>query len=300
MENKLKCNYLEANYKVEKMFMRGPINFELDVSTNQTYHIIIKQNSQKRDIMILSETEVEASNIYDVLTRLERLLMVMDGYFIRLENLSILNSKGILSDELNKYAKDKFEKRLNYYYSDDFCKNVRYKLVDFESILTSELFKKWNTLLDDLGNVNQMFLYAISSIGLPIDIKCAFLIEMAESFADAVKIYTSLIVRKNRNGKKTLRNYLDALINKYGKEIFQKELSYKYGKFLRKLVNSRVNIMHIKLEEKKPYLNGNDSYLYSLKFYFLYRKIMLDLLDVNESEYKDNLQRCISLINSSN
>lgn len=300
MEKGLKCNYLEANYKNEEMYMRGPINFELDVFTNQTYHIIIKQKGQKRDIIILSKTEVEASNIYDVLTHLERLLMVMDGYFIRLENLSILNSKGILSDELNKYAKDKFDKRLNYYFSDDFCKNVRYKLVDFESTLTSNLFKKWNDLLDRLGNVNQMFLYAISSIGLPRDIKCALLIEMSESFSHIVKFYTSLIVHNNRYGKKTLRNYLDALINKYGKEIFEKELSSNFNDFLSILVNSRVNIMHIKIEEKNPYLNGNDSYLYSLKFYFLYRKIMLELLDVNESEYKDNLQRCISLLNSSN
>ena len=96
------------------------------------------------------------------------------------------------------------------------------------------------------------------------------------------------------DGKPTLKNCLDALIIKYGKEIFNKELSSsQYNQFLNVLVNSRVNIMHVKRNQRKPALNGKQSCLYAQKLSLLYRKIIFELLQINESLYLEKLKHCV-------
>lgn len=80
----------------------------------------------------------------------------------------------------------------------------------------------------------------------------------------------------------------------YGVDIFSRELSSDYESILQIMVNSRIKIMHIKRKQNGLYFNGNESILYILKMNLLYRKIMFEMLNIEEVNYKDNLLRCVS------
>ena len=58
-------------------------------------------------------------------------------------------------------------------------------------------------------------------------------------------------------------------------------------------VNSRVNIMHVKRNQRKPALNGKQSCLYAQKLSLLYRKILFELLQINDSLYLEKLKHCV-------
>ena len=64
------------------------------------------------------------------------------------------------------------KQRLSYFESADFCNYSVDKLLNFENIITEDLFYRWEELLDELDVVNQMYLYAISDSRIPVDIKC--------------------------------------------------------------------------------------------------------------------------------
>lgn len=121
------------------------------------------------------------------------------------------------------------------------------------------------------------------------------MIELAEPLIEIVKKHTNFFssLTPGLHGT-SLKNCLDTLIKKYGVDIFRKELSNNYEQFLSSMVNSRVRIIHIKREQKGLFFNGNESGLYTLKMSLLYRKIIFEVLNINELDYKDNLIKCVS------
>lgn len=174
-------------------------------------------------------------------------------------------------------------------------------MLGFDSIITADLYCKWEKLLDELDVVHQMYLYSLSNSGMTVDIKCAFLIELAEPLVEIVKKHTNFYASLTPGARGTsLKNCLDALITKYGVDIFERELSNDYEKFLSALVNSRVRIMHIKREQKGVYFNGAESVLYALKMNLLYRRIMFEVLGIDEVNYRDNLKKCVSRLDEWN
>ena len=157
------------------------------------------------------------------------------------------------------------------------------------------IFCKWEQLLDELDVVHQMYLYSLSDSKITVDVKCAFLIELAEPLIEIVKEHTKLFSSLTPGARGTLlKNCLDALITKYGVDILSRELSSDYESILQIMVNSRIKIMHIKRKQNGLYFNGNESILYILKMNLLYRKIMFEMLNIEEVNYKDNLLRCVS------
>lgn len=146
-----------------------------------------------------------------------------------------------------------------------------------------------------------MYLYSLSDSKMPIDAKCAFLIELAEPLVEIVKAHTHFYSSLNPGERGTsLKMCVDALISKYGTDIFAKEITSKYDKFLQTIVNSRVRIMHIKRQQKGLFLNGPESVLYAQKMTLLYRKILFEILDIDEDTYKENMQSLIDSLDKWN
>ena len=52
--------------------------------------------------------------------------------------------------------------------------------------------------------------------------------------------------------------------------------------------------MHIKREQKGVFFNGKESVLYLLKMNLLYRRIMFEVLGIDEANYKNSLLKCVS------
>ena len=300
MEQTAKCKSLVAVYKDNKLMLDGPHEISFDVQKDNVFHIGVEQFGIRK-ITITSDKDVPVMDLYELLSHTERLLMLLDGTFITLSEIQLSESN--IADEkvLHSCEEELMNCRLSYFSSAGICNYCIDKMMGFDFGVTAELFHKWEKLLDELDIVHQVYLYSLSDNGMPADLKCAFLIELAEPLVEIIKEHTNLFpsLKPGAYGT-TLKDCLKALIDEFGADIFEKELSYDYNKFLSTLVNSRVRIMHIKRKQEKPHFNGSESNLYSSKISLLYRKIMFDILGFSEADYSDNLKKCVSELNEWN
>ena len=183
--------------------------------------------------------------------------------------------------------------RLRCYESADYCRYRDHKFLDFELLLSEQIYKKWILLRDELGIMHPVFLYNMAKDTSTIDAKAAFLIEMAEPLVELVKEHTIFFscLSPGKSGT-SLRMCLDSLIVTYGKDIFSRELTNRsaYDTFLDKSIKTRVRIMHIKKNAEKGYYSSKEYVLYVVKFSFLYRRIILELLGVPYEDYINALQ----------
>ena len=282
------------------MLLGGPHIVEFDTTDEQKFHIKIEQCGF-RMIAITSDRDTSAFDLYAILTRIERLLMLLEGVFIPLSELKLSESDTANEKQLTSFQNNLIKGRLSYFSSADFCNYKVDKLLEFDTILTAELYSKWEQLLVELDLVHQVYLYFLSNSKITVDVKCAFLIELAEPLIEVVKEYTKFFSSLTPGPRgASLKNCLDALITKYGADIFGSELASDYERFLFAMVNSRVRIMHIKREQKGVFFNGNESVLYMLKMNLLYRRIMFEVLGIDEAIYKNSLLKCVSRLDEWN
>ena len=280
MEQIANCKLLTAVFEADNLRLDAHI-LKFDTIGKERFHIEIEQ-FVVRKITIATHEDVVVYDLYAVLTRVERILMLFDGV-------------------LNLYGDNLAQSRLSYFISADFCSYRVDRLLEFDKVLTAELFEQGVNLIHELDIVHQMYLYSMSNSKITVDVKCAFLIELAEPLIEIVKEHTKFFSSLFPGSHGTsLKNCLDALITKYGEDIFKRELSGNYEQFLSALVNSRVRIMHIKRKRSGVYFEGNESVLYIMKMSLLYRKIMLEVLDIDESYYRECLLKNVSRINQWN
>lgn len=246
MEQVVKCNSLSAIYRNNNLILGGPHLIQFDTMQDNQIHIKIEQFGI-REIMVTSKEDISVFELNSIFSRIERLLMLFDGTFLSLSEIRLHGTDEAEKSKLNSCKEHLMRGRLSYFSSADFCSYSVDKLLEFDTTLTAELFDKWEKLLDELDVVHQMYLYSLSNSGITVDVKCAFLIELAEPLVEIVKGHTnyfSTLIPGARGT--TLKSCLDALITKYGVDIFEKELSNNSEQFLSAMVNSRVRIMHIK------------------------------------------------------
>lgn len=300
MEQIAKCKSLTAIFKEDNFILGGPYIIEFNTIGDKQFHIKVEQGGIRK-IMITSDEDVSVFDLHAVLSRIERLLMLLEGTFIPLTEIQLSESDTVEKSVLSSCKGHFMIGRLSYFSSADFCRYSENKLLRFDSVLTSELFCKWEQLLDELDVVHQMYLYSLGDSGITVDVKCAFLIELAEPLIEILKKHTNFFASLTP-GKRgtTLKDCLDALIRKYGVDIFRSELLNNYEQVLSAMVNSRVRIMHIKREQKGVYFNGDESVLYILKMNLLYRRIMFEVLNIDEVNYRDNLIKCVSKLDKWN
>ena len=290
----VKCKKLKAVFKNNEENLRGPLRH--DFYTSDGLHIQIQQGPD-REITIETEEEKNACGMYLSLTYIEQLLMLLGGKFVPIKELQLSESESATDADLTEKANELIEKRLPYYESANFCISYSDEWVKFESVITLELYDKWLKLLDDLDIVHQVYMYSLSAGEKMDDVRYAFLAELAESLVEIVKLYTELFKTLNPGEKgTTLKSCIAALISEYGKTIFQTELEDKYDSFLKRMINSRKRIMHVKRNQSKNCFNGRESIVYSLKMSFLYRRVLLELLGIKEEIYIKEMKKSVKSV----
>ena len=152
----VKCRKLVATYQDEKLILEGPKFLKFQVDENVLVEI---EQLGTRIITIIFVEEDSFRELYGILTKVERLLMIIDGRFIPLKELLFDDFENGTSEHLKSYSENIMNSRLSYYKSADFCNYELDKLIDFETIITSKLFADWQSILDELSIVHQMFLY---------------------------------------------------------------------------------------------------------------------------------------------
>lgn len=291
--DRLYCEGIEINQFIKNGILGSkedisvPFNFE-----NSEYTIKISQFGF-RTITISANKQQELDSFLSIFYLLEKLLMLMEGEFLEVKEYKIISDE----IETSKQTKDLFKNRLSLYESADFTRGLHSKFVEYDSILSEKILLSWIKILDELDILHTVVLYSMADTKLPLDIKCAFFIESSESLSELLEKQTDFKIEKDR-GKKTLKNRLKAIIDMYGQEIFADELHTNEDKFLEVLVNSRNRIAHIKSNQKKVYLKGEEYLLYTIKFSYLYRHILLELLGIDYELYKDKIIK--SVVSSNN
>ena len=295
MEKLAKCKIVIGTYINDNIILGGPHVAEFETSDNK-FFIKVEQCGYRK-ISIKASEDTSVFELYGVFTKIERLLMIFDGQFLNLENLEFTDSSDTEKSMLKSVGNNLMHQRLTYFKSVDLVSYKADKLLEFDEVLSSDLYDKWEQLLEELDIAHQMYLYAMGDTKITVDVKCAFLIELAETLVEVLKVYTDSFQKLKPGNGTSLKECVKALIEEYGKDIFEREMEANEKEFLSTMINSRVRIMHIKRNQKKKYFNGNESVLYILKLSLLYRRILLDILGVDKQVYIDKLQKCVSRLN---
>ena len=295
MEKLAKCKMVIGTYINDNIILGGPHVAEFETSDNK-FFIKVEQCGYRK-ISIKASEDTSVFELYGVFTKIERLLMIFDGQFLNLENLEFTDSSDTEKSMLKSVGNNLMHQRLTYFKSADLVSYKVDKLLEFDEVLNTDLYDKWEQLLEELDIAHQMYLYAMGDTKITVDVKCSFLIELAETLVEVLKVYTNSFQKLKPGNGTSLRACVKALIKEYGEDIFEKEMEANEKEFLSTVINSRVRIMHIKRNQKIKYFNGNESVLYILKLSLLYRRILLNILGVEEQMYVDKLQKCVSRLN---
>lgn len=295
MEKLAKCKVLIGTYINDNIILGGPHVAEFETRDNK-FFIKIEQFGYRK-ISIKASEETSVFELYGVFTKIERLLMIFDGQFLNLENLEFTDSSDTEKSMLKSVGNNLMHQRLSYFKSSDLVSYKVDKLLEFEEVLNSDLYDKWEHLLEELDIAHQMYLYAMGDTKITVDVKCAFLIELSETLVEVLKAYTNSFQKLKPGNGTSLKACVKALIEEYGKDIFEREMEANEKEFLSTVINSRVRIMHIKRNQKIKYFDGNESVLYILKLSLLYRRILLEILGVEKQVYVDKLRKCVSRLN---
>ena len=263
MEKLAKCKVLIGTYINDNIILGGPHVAEFETRDNKFFIKIEQCGYRKISIKALEETSV--FELYGVFTKIERLLMIFDGQFLNLENLEFTDSSDTEKSMLKSVGNNLMHQRLSYFKSSDLVSYKVDKLLEFEEVLNSDLYDKWEHLLEELDIAHQMYLYAMGDTKITVDVKCAFLIELSETLVEVLKAYTNSFQKLKPGNGTSLKACVKALIEEYGKDIFEREMEANEKEFLSTVINSRVRIMHIKRNQKIKYFDGNESVLYILK-----------------------------------
>lgn len=248
-----------------------------------------------RSIKILSVREAPIRLLWSEFCLLESLLMLGTGIFLDIfEQHHIVNGKREHSDELDYLVNN----RVSYYKSGEVSYLPFKKMLSNEYLASEEKIIIWENIRAELDIIHPMIMYCLSDIKLPIDCKCALMIEAMEPLAE--------LVGKNSNEfkcpedkKQQLKVRLKALICTYGEDIFSKEYERK-EEFIQVLVNSRNRIAHIRSENDRMVLNGEESALYLMKLSLFYRRIILTTIGVEYKMYSSILKEEIRQLDTWN
>lgn len=295
-----RCSSLAIVLKNEGI-LGGPHSSIFDYDFNRSVlHIGIEQWGVRK-INISADSSVSMSNLWGFYTIIERLLMLLDGRFYTIESATFTGDACSETD-YSSYAQECLSRRLSNCKTDPaYCYSSHVFLL-YDTVLSPELLSKWIQLQDELDIVHQVVLYNIADTGITNDVKCANLIECLEPMAEIIGLYDSFFPSLKPGEKTaTLKMCIDAVISKYGQDIFAEEYGVNKGKFLQTLVNTRNRIMHIKRNQPTDkYLSGTESILYLVKLCHLYRTVILSLLGIDYSQYQSAVVKSIGQWNSWN
>ena len=149
-------------------------------------------------IHINSTSDVDEDAILYVFNNLNTLLMLFDGKFVPIVKISV-DSQDI--------TQDFSERVIPIYHSADSMLGSENILIDFSKILNEQIFSDWIELRKELDIFHNMVLYCLSDLKIPIDMKCAFMIEAFEGLSELITLKKPEIrFEKAAKGESQLKN----------------------------------------------------------------------------------------------
>lgn len=293
-----KCSNLKVVLKNEGI-LGGPHFLKMVYAFDGQDITIEVEQCGVRTIRLVSSASIAMSSLWNFYSQIEQFLMLLDGRFYYVESV-LFSGDACSENEYAVYATECLRRRLSCCKTDPVYCYSDHCFLEFKELLMPELLSKWIILQEQLDIVHQVVLYNIADTGITHDVKCANLIECLEPMTEIISVYDHFFPNlKPGERTTTLKMCIDAVISKYGKDIFSQEYTTSKDRFLQVLVNTRNRIMHIKRNQPKDkYLSGPESVLYLVKFCHLYRVVLLSLLGVNYSLYQTAVTKSVERWNS--
>ncbi len=295
---KKQCSSLKVVMKIDGI-LDGPHSTTVDYNLNgKTMHIKIEQMCVRK-ITISVDSPISMRKLWDFYGIIERLLMLFDGRFYILQSVTFIGNTCADADYA-LYAQECQARRLPYYKTDSAYCYSDHVFLEYDTVLNSKMLSNWVKLQDELDIVNQVVLYNMAATGITHDVKCANLVECFEPLVEIIGIYDKFFPSLTPGDRKTtLKMCIDAVISKYGYDIFNEEYSKNKDKFLQILVNTRVRIMHIKRNQPTgKFFSAPESILYMVKLCHLYRVVIISLLGIDYGQYRSAVINSVGLWNS--
>ncbi len=241
-----------------------------------------------RRVRLTAVSPISMSALWGFYSQLERLLVLLDGRFLIIEKMEF-SGENLSEVEYGEYADECRKQRLVYCKTDPAYCYTDHCFLKFEDVITPDLLSRWFALQEQLDIVHQVVLYNIADTGITHDVKCANFIECLEPMTEIINEYKRFFPSlKPGERTTTLKMCIDAVISKYGTDIFAREYSANKERFLQVLVNTRNRIIHIKRNQTKDkFLSDSESILYLVKLCHLYRVVLLSLLGMDYDSYRD-------------
>lgn len=252
--------------------------------------IQVEQASFVRTTTIKSDNPMRAMHLWGVFLYFDLFFMLCEGQFIEINEVSFISGEEA-TEPLKRFSEICVDKRPNFYHSADFCKCPINCWINPISLLSQELFDNWIDLLDKLDIIHKVVLYNVSDVGITVDIKAMFLIESFEGLADLLK--DEITFRKAKKGESQLKINLIAIINEHGKVIFKKEIAYGIEKVTKVFVDSRNRIAHVHTKPDRKFFNGDESLVYTVKLFYLYRVVLFHLLSIDTSMFEQEIKEAV-------
>lgn len=252
--------------------------------------IQVEQSGGCRTTTIISDSPMRALYLWGVFHYLDLFFMLCEGQFIEINEVSFISGEEA-TEPLKRFSEICVDERPNFYHSADFCKYQINCWLNPISLMSQELFDNWIDLLDKLDIIHKVVLYNVSNVGITIDIKAMFLIESFEGLADLLK--DEITFRKAQKGESQLKINLIAIINEHGKVIFKKEIAYGIEKVTKVFVDSRNRIAHIHTKPDRKFFNGDESLVYTVKLFYLYRVVLFHLLSIDTSMFEQEIKEAV-------
>ena len=275
---------------LEKGFLGGPKQSNFTFFYNNAHYEIMIEQLGERIITISSFDTHTCEDTLRVYYTLETLLMLFDGQFYPI--VSATKNDTQITDSWKQL-------QLPSHNSADFCLGSGNILLDFQPILNERLFYEWIALSEELDINFKMVLYCLSDVKMPVDMKCAFMVEAFLGICELIsKKDTDFSLPYVTKDQSKLKCFFSAVADKYGEIIFEAERCCNMMDFVQVLVNSRNRIAHIKSRQTRVYMGGAESVVYLMKLSLLYRVVLFDLLGISKMVYEERLRARVRTINT--
>ena len=279
---------LVITQKPDSGFLGGPKQCSFSIQyQNADYDVNIQQYGIR--IITIDTINGNYDDTLSVYYALENLIMLFDGRFYPTES----------ANDGTDITLSWKERMLPSRISADFMMYTDNKLLEYEQVLNKEIFEKWLELSEKIDLINKMVLYCLSSVKMPKDMQCAYMIEAYKGICDLIHDQDKAFAPSLFTGKEpNLKMAFLAVAKHYGQDIFEDEFLRNAEQFAQILINSRNRIAHINNNKKKQVLADDIYVWYIVKLSLLYRVTLFSLLGITQNKFDQNLKTIIQRLNN--
>ncbi len=283
------CHEWRGENRAYVCFEKNSFEFQRN---HVVYNIEISVRKIEKCIVIKSQVPVQFERLYLYLGDVRRYEYLFDGAFYTMSKC--------LADG-NEVTETIKSVELGYFQSARSKHKIPLELNDREY---KKFFLKWIKLQNEFGIINQMNLFASCINRLTADVRISMLIECYEALGKKLEKLHLLTVIPEQNssrqvncpncgciysisirGKKTLACYVYAIIEKYGKPIFNTEFRRRKS-LIGHIIKTRNKVFHVNAKQRKV-LKGGQCGFYAVKLDWLFRYIIWILMGYNQDKLDD-------------